>query len=258
MTMPLVDYAREGRALRDVPVFDAHAHVGRQANVAYPPLERQVEEMDRLGVDMAAVSSMLALSGEFRRGNDQVADAIRRFGGRFIGYCHVSANYPELILPELERCFAVEGFRGVKVYQVGCPFDDPAFDPVWAFAKERGAPVLAHTWGGDLTGLDVAAERNPDVSFLVAHAGSGFAYKAYLAAAQRVANIYLDLTYSREHTNMIEHIVEQLGPDRIVWGSDAPCFSMSHQLSKILFARIPEDAKRKIIHDTAARLFGLE
>jgi len=156
---------------------------------------------------------------------------------------------------ELERCFAIEGFRGIKVYQVGCPYDDERFGPAWEFARERGAPVLAHTWGGDLTGLDKAAEQNPDVNFLAAHSGSAFAYRPYIEAAQKCPNLYLDITYSREHTGMIEHFVERLGPDRIVWGSDAPCFSMSHQLGKILFARIPDEAKRKIIHTTAARLF---
>ena len=254
----LVDYARRGLPLADVPVLDAHAHVGRMPNQAACPLEAQGEEMDRLGIDAAAISGELALTGEFERGNDEVADAIRRYPGRFYGYCHVSGNYPELIGPELERCFAMERFRGIKVYQVGCRFDDPAFEPAWEFAAARSAPVLAHTWAGDLTGLDTAAERHPQVNFMTAHAGSGLAYRSYLAVAERLPNVYLDLTYSREHTNMIEHFVERLGPDRIVWGSDAPCFSMSHQLGKILFARIPDEAKRKIIHHTAARLLGVE
>jgi len=253
----LVDYARAGRCLDDVPVFDAHAHVGGMAGWDPPPLEQQVAEMDRVGIDLAAVSASRALVGDIAAGNDEVAEAIRRFPGRFVGYCHVSGNFPETMARELERCFAIEGFRGIKVYQVGCPYDDERFGPAWEFARERGAPVLAHTWGGDLTGLDKAAEQNPDVNFLAAHSGSAFAYRPYIEAAQKCPNLYLDITYSREHTGMIEHFVERLGPDRIVWGSDAPCFSMSHQLGKILFARIPDEAKRKIIHTTAARLFGI-
>ena len=258
MTTPLLDYARRGLRLEGIAVFDAHAHVGRLAAIESPPLHEQVEEMDRLGIRLAAVSAALAIAGDLRRGNDAVADALRRYPGRFIGYCHVSANYPELMRPELERCFALGGFRGIKVYQVGPPYDSPLFEPAWQFARERRAPVLAHTWGGDLTGLDAAAEKNPDVSFLMGHSGSGFAYEPYIKAARRAPNLYLDLTYSREHTNMIEHFVEQVGADRIVWGTDAPIFSMAHQLSKVLFARIPDADKRKVLYETAARLFGLE
>jgi predicted TIM-barrel fold metal-dependent hydrolase len=129
---------------------------------------------------------------------------------------------------------------------------------VWSFARERRLPVLAHTWGGNLTGLDKVAARFPDVAFLMAHSGSGFAYDAYLKAAASSPNLYLDLTYSREHTNMIEHMVRTAGARRVVWGSDAPTFSLSQQIGKVLFARIPDEEKRLILYDNAARLFGLE
>jgi len=258
MSTPLIDYVRHGRPLTDVPVFDAHAHIDPISPVLRLPLPEQVEQMKRLGIDRVAVSSSLALGGEVRRGNDNVTAAIRRYPGHILGYCHVSARYPDEIVSELERCFAMDGFRGIKVYQVGVPYDDPLFEPAWAFAKERGVPVLAHTWGGELTGYDHVAEKHPDVAFMAAHTGSGFAYEAYIEAAERCPNLYLDLTYSREHTNMIEHVVERVGADRVVWGTDVPCFSMSHQLSKVLFARITDDDKRKILYHNAAGLFGIE
>lgn len=264
MSTALIDYARTGRRLDGVPVFDCHAHIDRMANQDPPSLEEQVAEMERVGIDVQAVSSILAINGEFQLGNDNVAKAIARYPKRIIGYCHVSANYPELMVPELERCFQLReldgtyGFRGIKVYQVGRPYDDPLFDAVWEFAKSHEAPVLAHTWGGSLTGLDAAAERHPEVNFLAGHAGSAFAYEPYLEAAERCPNFFLDLTYSREHTNMIEYFVGRIGADRLVWGTDAPTFSISHQVSKILFARISDQDKRKILYDTAARLFGVE
>jgi predicted TIM-barrel fold metal-dependent hydrolase len=108
-----------------------------------------------------------------------------------------------------------------------------------------------------VTGLDKAAERNPDVPFLAGHAGSGFAYQPYVDMGKRIPNFYLDLTYSREHTNMIEYFVEHAGPGKIVWGSDAPTFSLSQQAGKILYARIPDEAKRAILGGTARRLFNL-
>lgn len=257
MKTPLADYARQGRRLDGIPVFDVHAHVGQWPGCEGQTVDDMIAEMDRIGIDVAAVSSTRAIGADFAAGNDLVADAMRRYPSRFIGYCHVSAMYPDLILPELRRCFARRGFKGIKVYVVGAKYNDPRFDPVWTFARDRRAPVLAHTWGGELNGLDKAAERFPDVAFMAAHTGSGLAYEPYVEAARRLKNFVLDLTYSREHTNMIETIVDQVALDQIVWGSDAPCFSMSHQIGKILMARIPDEAKRRIICRSAARLFGL-
>jgi len=252
---PLIEYGREGRTL-DIPVLDAHAHIGSFSHSMAPSLERQVEEMKRVGVRWQIVSSVEGIFGDVQWGNDQVAAAARRHRGIVYAYCHVSGQYPELIPSELERCFADPVFKGIKVYQAGTPYDHPVYEPVWKFAAARRIPVLAHTWGGDLTGLDRAAQRHPDVAFLMGHSGSGFAWQPYVEAARKSPNLYLDLTYSREHTNMIERMVEEVGPSRIVWGSDAPTFSLSHQVGKILFARISDEDKRAILFDTAARLFG--
>ena len=258
MSTPLIDYGRTGRTLDDVPVFDVHQHVGEFGTIQPQSLDEQVAEMARIGIDRAMVSSIDAIHGDVQAGNDDVAEAMRRYPDRFLGYCMVTAQYPGDMLPELERCFADPGFRGVKLYQVGTDYDHKLFDPVYEFARERNAPVLAHTWGGNLTGYDRAAQQHPEVTFLCAHSGSGFAYQPYIDAAKVAPNLFLDLTYSREHTNMIERFVEEVGASRIVWGSDVPCFSMSHQIGKVLFARIPDEDKRRILYDNAAAIFHLD
>jgi predicted TIM-barrel fold metal-dependent hydrolase len=257
VTRPLIEYGRTGQPL-DIPVLDVHAHIGSFASTIAPALERQVEEMKRVGVRWQIVSSVEGIHGDIVWGNDQAAHAAHRYRGILFAYCHVSGQYPELMESELERCFADPVFRGIKVYQAGTPYDHPVYEPVWRFASTRHLPVLAHTWGGNLTGLDRVALQYPDVPFLMGHSGSGFAWEAYLEAARKAPNLYLDLTYSREHTNMIEHFVEAVGSSRIVWGSDAPTFSLSHQIGKILFARISDEDKRAILFYTSARLFGFQ
>ena len=251
----LKEFALAGRPVTHLPIFDIHAHIGgfRLWDSVTP--EQRVAMMERTGIRTALVSSLRAFSGDIAGGNDEVLDVIARYPGRFLGYVHVSANYPESILPELERCFGNPGMRGIKVYQNGIPFDDARFTPVWEYAKTHQVPVLTHTWACVLTGLDAVALAYPTVSFLVAHAGSDFTYQAHCDFMQRVPNMYLDLTYSREHTNMIEHFVATVGAHRIVWGTDEPLFSMAHQLSKVLFARISDADKEAILCRNAARLF---
>lgn len=257
MNIELKAYGARGLKV-DFPVLDMHAHIGNAHYRASPCMDQQVAEMDRLGIKQAVISSVDSIYGDIRAGNTKTIEAVTRYPEHLLGYCFVGAQYPELILPELERCFALDGFRGIKIYQTGTDFDHPLFAPAFDFAVRHKAPVLAHTWGGNLTGFDRAAARFPDVAFFAAHTGSGYSHEAYIEAALRTPNLYLDLTYSREHTNMIETIVAEVGAERVVWGSDAPTFSMSHQLGKILFARISDGDKKKILYDNAAALLGLE
>ena len=249
----LLDYARRGQTL-DIPVFDIHSHVGKWSTYDMVSLEEQVGEMDRLGIRMAAVSSMAALVGNISRGNAEVAGIVRRYPKRFIGYIHVSANYSDDMLPELERCYETACFRGIKVYQVGVNYNDPLFEPVWTFAEKHRLPILAHTWGG-AGGLEGPAMRHPDLAFLMAHSGTEGKYTPYLDAIKAAPNLYIDLTYSREYVNIIRHFVEVAGADRIVWGADAPLFSMAQQLCKVLFANISDEDKEKILYRNAAKLF---
>lgn len=257
MKSELARYGLAGRKLDLFPLFDSHSHVGQWCVFDSYTVQDQIAEMERIGVKASVVSSLLAISGDVRRGNDQVAAAVKAYPGRILGYAHVNAHYPADMVPELERCFAIPGFRGIKVYQVGVPYDDPAYDCVWAFARERKVPVLAHTWAGNLTGFDKVAARTPEVSFIMAHSGSEWSYQSYVDAARRTPNLYLDLTGSRDYTGMIETFVREVGAERLVWGGDVPLFSLPQQIGKVLFARIPDADKKKILWDTGARLFGI-
>ena len=257
MSKELVSFAREGRRL-DIPVFDVHIHIGQWAMCGAYDTNDQLAEMDRLGVKQSVVSSAAAIDGDVRRGNDEVAALVAKHPARFLGYVHVNTNYTEDVLPELHRCFALPGFAGIKVYQQDMPYDDARFEPVWEFARERGVPVLAHTWAGALTGLDKVAKRFPTVPFMAAHVTSDLRCQNYINAAKEARNFHLDLTCSRDYACMVEHFVKTVGADQIVWGSDQPLFSMAQQLGKVLFARISDEDKRKILYGNAARCFGLK
>ena len=255
MSNALVNHGRAGKRL-EIPVFDVHTHVGQWALYDTYTEQDQLAEMDRIGVRCTAISSLAGIAGDVRRGNDEVAALLARQPKRFVGYCHVNGNYADDMLPELERCFARPGFVGIKVYQQGVAYDDPRFDPVWKFAVQHNAPVLAHTWGGNLTGFDKVAKRFPSVPFMAAHAGSDHGYQPYIDAAKAARNFYLDLTYSRDIANLIEHFVKTVGADQIVWGSDQPLFSMAEQIGKVLFSRFSDADKEKILSGNAAQFFG--
>ena len=56
---------------------------------------------------------------------------------------------------------------------------------------------------------------------------------------------------------VIEYAVEQIGADRILFGTDTPLYFAAMQKACIAYAFIPDEAKRKILYANAAELLGL-
>ena len=71
-------------------------------------------------------------------------------------------------------------------------------------------------------------------------------------------NVWADTSSSRSMlARVIEHAVDQLGAERILFGTDTPLYFAATQKSRIAYASISDEAKRMILHDNAAGLLGL-
>ena len=165
----------EGSMMR-TPVIDLHNHVGRYGHLAMDDdPERFVRIMDAAGVDRACVFCIWY--GDARRANDMTARLVATHPDRFIGAAYVTPNYPEEMLPELERAFDLPGMKYVKLYptyHAGRVIDDPVFFPVFEWADERGLAVMSHhnDWPQPLRYVGLA-KRYPNVKWVIAHAGNG-------------------------------------------------------------------------------------
>ena len=189
-----------------------------------------------------------------------------------MGWVRVNANYPDLMEGELARIDDDQGFMGIKVHpycdQVRA--DDPRYEPVWKFSAQRKVPVLIHTWNSrrytDAL-LDTCvpalfekiALEHPGATLLLGHSGGEW---DGLADALRVAgkcpNVYLDTASSLLYPGLVERMVEELGAEKILYGSDVPFLSPVPQIGKIVAAAIGEKEKRMILGGNAARLFGMK
>jgi aminocarboxymuconate-semialdehyde decarboxylase len=121
----------------------------------YDPVA-QVAEMDRRGIDLAAVSSSPTLffhhlDGErvlplHRLVNDRIADLMAAYPGRYAGLAVVPLQAPELAVKELERAITVKGLKGVEIATnvAGRNLDDPALRPFFRACAELGAFVFVH------------------------------------------------------------------------------------------------------------------
>jgi predicted TIM-barrel fold metal-dependent hydrolase len=235
--------ALTGEPLRDELVIDAHTHLGVFSYYHIPDgdTDSVVREMDRLGIDRACAFAFAGVNSDFVYGNDVTADAVRAYPDRFIGFAVVNPHYPEEIVQELERCRSL-GFRGIKLiaaYQ-GYPEEGPNFFPAYRFAHENGMMVLSHGWGKPEF-LDGLAREYPNVTFIIGHWALDYA-----EVVKRRPNVY-QCTCAALSFGDVERLVEAMPVEKIVYGSDFTDLPMPFSFGPILYARIPEEAKRAIL-----------
>ena len=251
----------------EIPVVDFHTHAGRWGTYAVDDdPETFLRIMDAAGVDRACINCIFY--GDASRGNDTVARLVDRYPDRFIGVAFVTPHYPEEAIPELERAFDELGMKFLKVYPdyFGRPIDDPGYDPIFQWANERGIVIMSHAgYSSEQNTLTAPrrfgplAKRYPRVRWVLAHSGNTTQGQIQAVEAARAEpNVYLETCTSYGAHGTIEYLVEGVGEDRVLFGSDMPLMDARFQVGRIATAGISEDAKRKILGLNAIKLLDLE
>lgn len=265
-TYDLVERARGGEVLRDVPIIDCHAHMGRWHNFYVPrgEAEGMIATMDACGIDVACCSHHLALAPDEEEGNRLAFEAAARYPERLRAYITVNPNRERrAVEAEMAKWLGAEPC-GIKlhpsVHQANVL--DERMTPVWEFAEEHRVPVLSHVWEGCAYGspkhFEQLGERRPRVRFILGHSGGSLGgILASIEVAKRLRNVYLDLTGSQLFYGILERMVAEVGASRILFGTDLPFIDPRFQLGRVLLARLPDSRKVKILGANAARLFRL-
>lgn len=230
-------------------VVDCHTHIGGRSSIYHLPdssTEDIVAEMDRIGVDLAITFSFAGITSDYAYGNDVAAEAVRMFPDRFIGFALVNPHYHTEMDSELERCRQM-GLRGIKLishYQK-YPIEGPGLFPAFEYAHEHSWMILSHDWGPPEY-LDRLAATFNNACFIVGH----YFAPTYAEVVTKRENVY-QCTCAALNFGDVEAMVDSMPADKIVFGSDMPDLPLMFSLAPILFARISDSDKRKIIGGTA-------
>jgi len=248
-----------GETLNGELIIDIHCHMGSYFNfwVCEGHAEGMLRAMDRVGVKIACPSHHWIVSGDFRAGNDAVADAQRRYPERFIGFIGVNPNYADGVEEEIRRMSA-RGMKHLKIHSIhAISYEDKKYDPVFEWAEANETCVVAHTWGGkDLDQLANRARRHPRARCIAAHAGCSEADK-YIELARTIKNLYLEICLSAAPYGMVEKLVRGAGAEKVLYGSDMPFYSMNPTIGRVLWARMSDDEKRRVLGLNARELLAL-
>jgi uncharacterized protein len=260
--MTIAERARRGEPLNELRIIDAHAHLGciHPCHITAPAVEEKISAMDALGVEKSAVSSFLAIGPEVERGNDELAEAIRRFPDRIICYAVVNPRVREQVIPELTRCFDQLGMTAIKLHPHfhGYSIEDSICEAVFEFANSRACPVLSHSFGSP-DFVRRTSGKYTDMKIIPAHVyhdGGRIDLTKLITVARDTHNVFLDLAFSVVPYATVEKIAAIAGADKVLFGSDSPMMAMSFQIGKVAFANISDEEKRMILGENARRVFG--
>ena len=115
--------------------------------------------------------------------------------------------------------------------------------------------LLLHCWGKEEEFAEARqlSAAYPDLSIILAHTGSQ-REDGYVKIAHECENVHLDLCLSLSRRGLVERLVAGAGVEKVLWGSDALFLSMTHQVGKVLGARLSEDEKVQVLAGNARRL----
>jgi len=235
-------------------VVDFHNHVGIRVG-KQQTAEELVNSMDRAGVDKAVIFPFVE-----NPDNDYIAQTVKKFPDRVIGFACINPWLPGA-LDELRRSVKELGLKGLKLHPLlhGYAIDNHQLvDPVFKACQEMDIPIIAH--GGESLftmphAFEEMARTFPKVKLIMAHAGFMYSTDQAIRAAKRNENLYLDMTATTAWD--VTHAVEEVGPERILMGSDTPFMHYEVEMKKIEMA-IPDPGIRKMIMgENALNLLGM-
>jgi uncharacterized protein len=244
-------------------IIDAHCHIFEERyDVTYLLVRAEKNGIARICISCLGNKSYLPYPDkeDIKQANDTVIKAMEQFPGRVYGFCYLNPMNSNVI-EELDRCVD-KGMSGIKLWIARKAAEKEIF-PIVEKSIEYNIPVLQHTWiksTGNLkdesTPMDVVklAEKFPEAKIIIAHMGGQ--WDLTLPVIKYSPNIFTDTCGGFPEQGMVERAVEEIGPERIIFGSDAPGRQFAVQLQKITAAKISRKAKEKILHTNILKLIG--
>lgn len=262
----LMRQARHGRPINE-RILDLHMHMleeglsstGEHYRMEGGDPEGVFSLMERLGVNGGGIMSWNGVvSGDMEGGFRTVRQALDAAPS---GYWGLATLEPTHLEDRSLGDLALEVYRdrrliGMKPYPFyGIAYDDPAYAPWWELGDKLQLYGLLHQTRSDGSEVRTLAERYPNVRWIIAHAGSGFAAAdVAIEAMQAHKNVYAEITYTSVPGGMIEYLCEHAGADRILYGSDLPMRDPRPQLGWVLYSRLSMAEKRAVLAENAARV----
>ncbi len=247
-------------------IIDIHAHVGRavsdkrlfRAIGAHPAAtaEDYIAAMDKVGIMMGVTFGFLNLDNNYQ------AEIQRKYPDRIISFAWIDPRRANAVA-EFKRCVEHLNIKGLKLHGWWHQFsysDHILLDPLCEICSERNLPILMHAMGDNpLTSplqLEEIAKSFPNLTFIMAHAGVPWLFDEALLVVRRTKNIVIDTTAVPGY--WITKMIEDIGAERIVMGSDYPLNHLESVVKTIEMAVPNPELREWVMGRTAAKILRIK
>jgi predicted TIM-barrel fold metal-dependent hydrolase len=250
-------------------VLDAHCHVlhdGGEAAGGGLVFHRgdargMIELTRRCGIDRTAIMSWAGpLSADTDTGNEIVENVVRQYPDEFIGLSTINPDYDdeEKIEEVIQKYHRELKFPGLKTFTPcqSLEYDDPRFARWYQFGNDHRLYAVIDPAGITReASIRHLAERYPNLGIHLDHCGQSWEYAQWaVSLMQEYSNIWAQLNYTAVTNGVIEYLVEAVGADRVLFGTDAPMRDQRPQAGWLTFTRLAEADKRKIFGENFAAI----
>lgn len=242
-------------------IIDTHVHIGEDKGGAKQNIDDLKKNMHAYGIDKSVIFPFDENGGLIPKsiGLAEYASA------SIISFLRFD---PKAVTAEqVESLLAEHPFKGVKLHTRAQNFDplDKRYYPIYKKIEESGKPLLIHsskiTRFGKEASINTDPERAvrlapdfPGLNIIVAHMAAG-SWEAMDVIA-KTDNLFMDTSINGT-TFTMKMAVERMGPDKLIFGSDAPYSDQEIELLKVKKAEISQQDKGKILSGNISKLLGL-
>lgn len=246
-------------------LVDIHTHNGVWEHTAPEKYDYLGETMDDFVADLDAdrvshcfMSSVTALLGDVVEGN-KVTFRDAALDPRLYAAVYYNPVQKEASLNEIERYRDNPKFVAFKTRPEyhGMGLNDPAYAPLIQMADALQKPILVHTFSMGETLALWAVARRTSATIVMIHAG-GADWEESVPLVRPYDNVIIEPVTSKNYPGKVRFIVDQVGHERVVFGSDYGLISRARVLETFRDANLLSDEYDAIFRTNALRIFGLK
>ncbi|MBS3817698.1 MAG: amidohydrolase [Candidatus Thermoplasmatota archaeon] len=235
-------------------IWDAHVHLGPSGEwLPYldPSVETDalIEKMDDNDIEKSIVFPNPCVGDKYPEMNDYIAEAVKSYPERLIGFGRVDPRRKEEAVSEVERLVDLD-MKGVKLHPYVETYrpDHPNFEELFDIMYENELIILTHT-GSNFASpghMKSVLEEREDMKVILGHLNEGC-----ISVAEDFENVYVDTSGSRVY--MLEYSMDKI-PEKVVFGSDFPYLNYEVQKKVIEAAGLSSEQKEKIFRKNLKEL----
>ena len=255
--------------MRELFVIDAHMHLGAPWALYTHGWETAdiLRLMDRLSINRAYSMHHMWLGDRFAETRDASLKAYDESGGRFPFMAVFDPRSEKESIAIMDACLGHEGFICIKIHPSfhATPANDASYEPVWAYASEHKLPIMSHTWSDTYNPsqklslpklFEPHIEKYPDVVFVAGHAGGpGKGQYEVIELIRNYPNVYLDTSGDVFFLNLIEDLIDAVGAERVIFGTDQPWVDPRANLTRVFLADISDEARALVLRKNALSVY---